>query len=71
MAPVQGPRQQSYLKQAVPPEAIIVNNRWSSKTKETKKLQAFIAPGVVNHQQTKLLGLNRITTTIAAKTGRK
>ena len=70
MAP--GPRQlqQSYLKQVVPPGAIIVN----SKTKETKRIrksQAVIAPGVVNHQQTKLLGLNRTATTIAAKTGRK
>ena len=74
MAPARGPLQQSYLKQVVPPDGIIVNNSWSSKTKETKrirKLQAFITPGVVSHQQTKLLGLNRIATTIAAKTGKK
>ena len=74
MAPDRGPLQQSYLKQVVPPEAVIVNNSWRSKTKETKRIrksQAFIAPGVVNHQQTKLLGLNRIATTITAKTGRK
>ena len=74
MAPARGPLQQSYLKQVVPPDGIIVNNSWSSKTKEFKrirKLQAIIALGVVHHQQIKLLGLNRIATTTVAKTGRK
>ena len=74
MAPGQGLPRQSYLKQVVPPDGIIVNNSWSSKTKETKrirKLQAFITPGVVSHQQTKLLGLNRIATTTTATTGWK
>ena len=74
MAPDRGPLQQSYLKEVVPLEAIIVNNNWNSKTKETKRIrksQASIVPGVANHQQTKLLGLNRIATTTAAKTGRK
>ena len=69
-----GPPQRSYLKQAVLLEAIIVNNSRSSKIKEIKRIkksQASIAPGVANHQQTKLLGLNRIATTIAAKTGKK
>ena len=73
MAPDRGPLQQSYLKHVIPLEVITVNNSWSSKTKETKrikKLQASIAPGVANHQQTKLLGLNQIATTIAVKTGR-
>ena len=74
MAPGRGLLQQSYPKQVVPPEAIIINNSWRSKTKETKrirKLQAFITPGVVSHQQTKLLGLNRTTTTTAVKTLKK
>ena len=74
MAPDRGPLQQSYLKEVVPLEAIIVNNNWNSKTKETKRIrksQAFITPGVVNHHQTKLLGLNQTATTIAAKIERK
>ena len=70
-----GPPQQSYLKQAVLLEAIIVNISWSSKTKETKrikKLQVYIVPWVVNYQQTKLLGLSQVaTTTTAGTTGRK
>jgi len=43
----------------------------NQKTKRIRKSQASIAPGVANHQQTKLLGLNQIATTIAVKTGRK
>jgi hypothetical protein len=46
----------------------------SNKIKETKmirKSQASIAPGAANHQQTKLLGLNRIATTTTATTGWK
>ena len=71
MAPNRGPLQQSYLKQVVPPGATTVNSK-TKETKRIKKLQAIIVPGVANHQQTKLLGLNRTTTTtIAAKTGRK
>ena len=49
----QGLLQQSYLKQAVPPEATSVNNNRSSKTKEIKRIKkprAAIAPGVANHQ---------------------
>jgi hypothetical protein len=48
MAPGREPPQQSYLKQAVPPEAIIDNNSWSNKIKETKRIrksQASITPG--------------------------
>ena len=74
MALGRGPPQQSYLKQAVLLEAIIVNNSWSTKIKEIKRIkksQAFIAPGVVNHQQTKLPGLNKTVITIAAKIERK
>ena len=74
MAPGRGPLQQSYLKQAVLLEAIIVNNSWSTKIKEIKRIkksQASIAPGVVNHQQTKLLDLNQVATTTAATTGKK
>ena len=74
MALGQGPPQQLYLMQAVPPEAITVNNSWNNKIKETKRIrksQASIVPGVANHQQTKLLGLNQTTTTIAAKTSKK
>ena len=74
MAPARGPLQQSYLNQVVPPDGIIVNNSWSSKTKETKRIrksQAIITLGVANNQQTKLLGLNRTTTTTAVKTLKK
>ena len=74
MAPGQGPPQQSYLKQAVLLEAIIVNNSRSSKIKEIKRIkksQASIALGVANHRQTKPLGLNQVTTTIAGTTGRR
>ena len=56
MAPNLRPPQQSYLKQVVPPEAIIINNSWRSKikeTKKTKKSQAVIVAGVDNHQQSK------------------
>ena len=75
MAPDRGPPQQSYLKQVILLEAIIVNNSWSSKTKETRrirKLQAFIDPGVANHQQTKPVVLSQIaTTTTAGTTGKR
>ena len=74
MVPGQGPPQQSYLKRAIPPEAITVIHSWNNKIKETKRIrksQAFIVLGVANHQKTKLLGLNRTATTIAVKTGRK
>ena len=75
MAPGQGPPQQSYLKQVVLLEAIIANNNYSSKIKETRrirKLQVTIDPGVANHRQTKLLGLSQIaTTTTVGTTGRK
>ena len=74
MAPGRGPLQQSYLKQAVLLEAIIINNSWSSKIKEIKwikKSQASITPEVANHWQTKLLALNQVTATIAGTTGRK
>ena len=74
MAPGRGPLQQSYLKQAVHPEAITDNNSQSDKIKETKRIrksQASIAPGVANHRQTKLSGLNLTATTITTKTGRK
>jgi hypothetical protein len=52
------------------PEAIIVNCK-IKETKRIRKLQAIIAPGVANHQQTKLLGLNRTATTTAVKTPKK
>jgi len=75
MAPSRELPQQSYLKQAVPPEAITDNNSWSNKIKETKRIrmsQASITPGVANHQQTKLLGLNQVATTTTTDTiGRK
>ena len=70
----QGLLQQSYIKQAVPPEATSVNNNRSSKTKETRrirKLQAFIDPGVANHRQTKPLVLSQIATTTTASTTEK
>ena len=73
-APGREPPQQSYLKQAVPPEAVTDNNSWSNKIKEFKRIrksQASIAPEVANHWQTKLLGLNQVTATIAGTTGRK
>ena len=73
MVPDRGPPQQSYLKQAVPPETITDNNSWSIKIKETKmikKLQVPIALEVANHRQIKLLGL-AATTTTAGTTGRK
>ena len=67
--------QQSYLKQVALLEAIITNNSWSSKIKETRrirKLQVTIDPGVANHRQTKLLGLSQIaTTTTAGTTGKR
>jgi hypothetical protein len=72
MVPGRGPLQQLYLKQAVLPEAI--TDSWSNKIKETKrtrKSQAFIAPGVANHRQIKLLGLSQVATTTAATTGKK
>jgi hypothetical protein len=53
MAHDQGLPQQSYLRQAIPPEATSVNNNRSSRTdeiKRIKKLQAAIAPGVDNLQ---------------------
>jgi len=61
-------------KQAVLLEAIIVNNSWRSKTKETKRIrksQAFIDPGVANHRRTKPLGLSQIATTTAGTTGKR
>ena len=70
MAPGREPPQQSYLKKVALLEAIIANNIRSSKTEETKRIrksQATIAPGVANHQQTKLLGLSRTTTTTTEK----
>ena len=74
MAP--GPRRQQwrYRRQAVLLEAVTVNNSWSNKIKEPKRIrksQASIALGVANHQQTKLLGLNQVETTIVGTTGRK
>ena len=74
MAPGRGPLQQSYLKQAVPPEAITDNNSWSNKIKKFKRIrksQGSIAPEVANHRQTKILGLNQVATTITGTTGRK
>ena len=75
MAPGLGPLQQSYLKQAVLLEAIIVNNSWINKIKgirKIRKLQAAIAPGVTNHRQTKPLGLSQTATTIiAGATGKR
>jgi len=70
----QGLLQQSYLRQAVPPEATSVNNNRSSKTKEIKrirKLRAVIGPGVANRKQTKLLGLSQTATTIVGITGKR
>ena len=59
MAPGRGPPQQSYLKQAVPSEAITDNNSWSNKIKEFKRIrksQASIAPRVANHRQNQAPG---------------
>ena len=70
MAPGQGLPRQSYLKQVVPQENIIVNNVWSSKTKETKRIrksQATIAPGAASHQLTKPLGCSQTATTTTEK----
>ena len=74
MAHDQGLPQQQYLKQAIPPEATSVNSSRNSRTEETKrirKLRVVITPEVANHKQIKLLGLNRIATTTAAKTRKK
>jgi len=71
MAPGREPPLQSYLKQVVLLEAIIVNNSWSSKIKETRRIrksQASIDPGVANHRRTKPLGLSQIATTITTGT---
>jgi len=71
MAPGRGPPQQSYLKQVLLLGAIIANNSWSSKIKETRRIrksQATINPGVANHRQTKLLGLSQIATTTTTGT---
>jgi len=68
------PPQQSYLKQAVLLEPIIVNNSWSTIIKEIKRIkksQASIAPGVANHWQTKLLGPNQVATTTVPTTWKK
>jgi len=68
----QGPLQQSYLRRAVLPEATIVNNSRSSKTKgirKTRKLRVVIALGAANHMKTKLLGLSQTTTTTMGTTG--
>ena len=74
MAHDQGLLQQSYLRQAVPPEATSINNSRSSKTKEIKrirKLRAVIAPRVANRKQTKLLGLSQTATTTVGITGKR
>ena len=74
MAHDQGLPQQSYLRQAVPPEATSVNNSRSSKTKEIKrirKLQVVIALGVANRKQTKLLGLRHTATTTVGIKGKR
>ena len=43
----------------------------NQRNQEDQEVASIHSPWVVNHQQTKLLGLNRIATTIAAKIGRK